>query len=158
MHLPLLPCVTRVCIFLFFIISLSCGTIGSRIPAEYELDLIFIPIWLLSFWVDFNFGLSMWNLHVLSIPVWGVFQALCSNWSWWTCVFCAKLVDRLYANCQKGLICLWSTCDLSNALQKCSALSKHYANMRFLKHVALALVKANKDDRRQTSVTNRYAL
>lgn len=68
----------------------------------------------------------------------GLFLVLWSSWSWWTCVSCAKLVllphwgwFQPYANCQEGLIHLWFTCGLSNALQKWSSLSKHYANIIF---------------------------
>lgn len=174
-HFPPLPCVTRVCVFLFFIISFSCGTIGPRIPAEYELYLIFsfrcsFSCCLSGFLSGFLSGLIpilafLCEICIFSPYLCGFFQVLWSNWSWWTCVSCAKLVllplwgwFQPYANCQEGLIRLWFTCGLSNALQKWSSLSKHYANINFFKHMVLALVKANKNDRRQTSVTNRCAL
>lgn len=124
--------------------------------------LCFIPIQLLPFWVASNFGLFMRHLHVPSIFVWvfsryfgptGPDGPVCLVLNW---LSSASGVDSSHMlTVRKGLICLWSTCGLSNALQKRSTLPKHCANITFLKHVAL--VKANKNDR-QTSVTNKYAL
>lgn len=125
--------------------------------------LCFIPIQLLSFWIGSNLGLFMWHLHVPSIFVWffsryfgptGPDGPVCLVLNW---LSSASGVDSSHMlTVRKGLICLWPTCGLRNALQKRSALPKHCANITFLKHVAL--VKANKNDRRQTSVTNKYAL
>lgn len=123
---------------------------------------------ILYFFLTFNCCLSgFWPFYAefaCSLHTYvGFFHVRWSNWSWLTCMSCAKLVvpplwgwRQPYDNCQEGLLCLWATCGLSNALQKWSALSKHYTNITFLKHVALALVKADKNDRQAWQ--NRYAL
>lgn len=61
MHFPPLPHVTRLCVFLLFIIPFSCGTIQSRIPAEYELHLTFYSHSALSGFLDW---LQFWPFYV----------------------------------------------------------------------------------------------
>lgn len=65
--------------------TFSCGTIGSRIPAEYELYLIFIYIQLLSFWVDSDFVEFACSLHTRYSGPTGPDGPVCPVLNWLSC-------------------------------------------------------------------------